>query len=442
MNQHFGEFLILKKIIDPISLVQALNIQRRRGLIPLGEIALHDKLLPAEQLLNILDIQENTGRRFGDVALEYNYLTQNQLDILCRKQKQLHSHVGEILVEMNKISTASLDELLVEFNSSDEYTENCEELSIEDSDVEQFSFFDVACPICRESGTHKLIKRTLYEIEKLDIDLKPASCLWNVPIKDKCNPSLYEIWECPHCHFTMSHDEFHEPTRDMPPSLNNFRKKVVELYTNNTEINSIRSLLFNDTKDSNDCHSYISTIKRYLRAIHLYSKIPIICEQEGVQIAQLYLHLAWVYRDMNHYKPDSSDINKLKNIKLTIGDLWRSAPFTETAALEMALHYLDTAVYQSTSLLERGLEHKTLQLMGRIFIKLEKIKDARRLLLETIMNTNKQIAGKKQELKPNNNEFNKLHNKEIMSDLCRMTDFVEETKKLLEFCTTLKKENK
>ena len=440
MKARFGEFLIEKGVIDPFALVQALNIQRRRGLIPLCEIALHDKLLSADKLLSVLDVQENTGRRFGDIALEFGYLSPSQIEILCKKQHQLHSHIGEILVEMNKLNINELNVLLSEFRSFEIAKTNphSSDVIIEDaSDIDLFLSFEVTCPICSQVSSQQLVKNSLYEVEKRDIDFKPAVYKWPGSAKVNCSPQLLNIWQCPACHFSLGHDEFEDPTRDIPPSLNNFRKKVIDLRTNDSQVNNVVHALSADD-NFDDCNGFITTIRRYLLAIHLHSKIPLIAEQEGVPIAQLCHHLAWVYRELHHAVKDDSYIMELKKIKLTIGQLWPDVPLTETAALEMALFYYDVAVYQSITLVERSIVHKVLQLMGRIYIRLKRIRDARRLLLDTIMNGNKQIASFKAQLKPDTGEFNRQHNKGVMQELCRINAFVKETKSLLEFCGTLK----
>lgn len=439
MKRRFGEFLIRKNVIDSFALVQALNIQRRRGLIPLGEIALHDKLISAENLLNILDIQSNTGRRFGDIALEFGYLTESQINVLCKKQMQLHSHIGEILVEMNKIKADELDRLLAEFNASLDDNTHEEDATIYEADESDdiFIYSDITCPVCGEKSAQKLVKSSLYEVGEKDIDLKPIEYKWTSERAGDCYPQLYDIWQCPKCHFALEHDDFEDPTKDIPPSLHNFRKKVTYLFSEDHEVAGVISMLSNEDNFEDGCE-FVVAIRRYLQAICVYSKLPIIAEQEGVPLAQLCLHLAWIYRDLRSANVDELYLSELKKIKLAIDHLWIKAPLNETAALEMALYYYDIAVYQSMSLVERGVEHEVLQLMGRIYIRLGRIREARKMLLDTIMNGNKQIANYKTKLKPENNEFNRLHNKEVLKDLCRINAFVKETKALLEYCSTLK----
>ena len=113
---------------------------------------------------------------------------------------------------------------------------------------------------------------------------------------------------------------------------------------------------------------------------------------------------------MNQAETSDENVLELKKIKLAIDNIWRDAPLNETSALIMALKYYDVAVYQSMSLVERGVEHKVLQLMGRIYIRLKRIREARKMLLDTIMNGNKQISALKSKLKPDTNEFNRLQN--------------------------------
>jgi len=117
MVQKFGEYLIGKKEIDASSLVEALHMQNKRNVMQLGETAIQSKVMSAEQLLDIMSVQDTIDERFEEVALLLGYLTQDEIDELRFKQESEQQYIGEILVAMDKISKPRLDKLLTEFNA-------------------------------------------------------------------------------------------------------------------------------------------------------------------------------------------------------------------------------------------------------------------------------------------------------------------------------------
>jgi uncharacterized protein (DUF2225 family) len=452
MKLRFGEFLIKKGLIDHLALVQALNIQRRRGFIPIGEIALHDKLISAENLLNILDIQENTARRFGDIAIEFGYLTKAEIDLLCKKQTQLHSHIGEILVEMNKLTTDQLVVLLSEFkekqanasNESEDDVEAFQDINPGDAptkvktgdvlsavvDIDPELVFEsiVKCPICDKDSSQRVIGNLFFDVNEHDVDLKPAVFEWKVNLNADLYPDLYQIWSCPFCSFTTEAEDFEDPTKNIAPSLSNFRKKVKEVVDSET-FSVLIGLLFEFTGDD----SFMIAIKKYLVSIYLYKNVFVIRQQEAVPLANLYLHLAWILRELQEREELATYEKKLEELKGELSHIWHDMPITEVELLNLAIESYYTAL-NKTATNDDWKQCKLTQLIARIYIRINRPKEARKILLDILMIINRNTARLKSTLKPDVNEFNKLHNKKIMKDLCRNNEFAKETKDLIELC--------
>ena len=117
MEKKFGEFLIQKGIIDANSLVKALHIQGKRNKMQLAETAIENNVLKAEQLLDILSVQETLDERFEDIALLLDYLTQDDIDALRLKQESEQQYLGEILIALKKMDKEVLNKLLNEYNA-------------------------------------------------------------------------------------------------------------------------------------------------------------------------------------------------------------------------------------------------------------------------------------------------------------------------------------
>lgn len=113
----FGEYLIEKKVIDASSLVEALHLQGKRNAMQLGETAIKNNAMTAEQLLDILSLQESIDERFEELALLLGYLSQDDIDELRIKLESSQQYIGEVLVAMNKVSQEDLHELLDAFEA-------------------------------------------------------------------------------------------------------------------------------------------------------------------------------------------------------------------------------------------------------------------------------------------------------------------------------------
>lgn len=113
----FGEFLIDKKVIDSETLVEALHLQNKRNVMQLGETAIKVGAIDADQLLEILSVQETIDERFEEVALLMGYLTQDMIDDLRDTQERDQQYIGEILVALNKLNAFELPALLEEYET-------------------------------------------------------------------------------------------------------------------------------------------------------------------------------------------------------------------------------------------------------------------------------------------------------------------------------------
>ena len=82
----------------------------------IGAIALRLDLLDLDQITNVLDIQERNQQLFGQIAINLEYITEQQVNDLIQLQRyhQLID-IGEILVIRGMITIERLQELILEF---------------------------------------------------------------------------------------------------------------------------------------------------------------------------------------------------------------------------------------------------------------------------------------------------------------------------------------
>jgi len=113
----FGDYLIEKDIISREDLDVALKFQTEKSL-RLGALAVEDGLLTEQQLGTIMDRQravEDAGL-FGEIAINMQLLSIEQVNSLLNKQKEYDSILGQILVLSGALSKGKKEEELKLFH--------------------------------------------------------------------------------------------------------------------------------------------------------------------------------------------------------------------------------------------------------------------------------------------------------------------------------------
>jgi hypothetical protein len=114
--ERFGQFLIKHGIVDETAVLEALNLQKKRS-IAVGQIALQERVLSINQIFEVLNAQISTAKLFGELAVEKGFLKNKEVERYS-KAKISRPLLGEILVEMNKITSKDPDFLIKKFKNS------------------------------------------------------------------------------------------------------------------------------------------------------------------------------------------------------------------------------------------------------------------------------------------------------------------------------------
>jgi hypothetical protein len=115
----FGEYLVEQNIIRQEDLARALELQKTDR-IPLGQLAMQKGLIDNKQLFRILSRQrkpEERDKSFGKLAVEMEYLSQEQIEALLERQTHTNRLLGEILVSQGLVSQMELIKALKKFRS-------------------------------------------------------------------------------------------------------------------------------------------------------------------------------------------------------------------------------------------------------------------------------------------------------------------------------------
>lgn len=110
----FGEYLIRRGVLNPASLLGALEEQVREKPL-LGWVGLRRGLLTEQQVLKVLCRQVREDRRFGEIAVEEGFLDDESVDLLRRVQKKYTPLLGKILATRGDLSQEAVSYFLEEF---------------------------------------------------------------------------------------------------------------------------------------------------------------------------------------------------------------------------------------------------------------------------------------------------------------------------------------
>lgn len=115
-RSRFSRWLVTKKVFDIPTISKALLKCPKQGeQVKIGELAIAEKLLTAEQVVKILDLQKETENRFGDVAVQQNLLTQAQVGYLLALQIEPPIALGKTLITLELLDSTYTAELVKQY---------------------------------------------------------------------------------------------------------------------------------------------------------------------------------------------------------------------------------------------------------------------------------------------------------------------------------------
>jgi chemotaxis protein CheC len=114
LSKKFGEILLEKQFITQNQLDEAVKLQVSSKKF-IGELMVEKDIITVEQRNSILTNQryKDCKKRFGELILEDNLIGPDQLDELLKIQKYAKNFIGEILVAMGVIDEQTKEQTLV-----------------------------------------------------------------------------------------------------------------------------------------------------------------------------------------------------------------------------------------------------------------------------------------------------------------------------------------
>lgn len=115
-RSRFSRWLVTKKVFDIPTISKALLKCPKQGeQVKIGELAIAEKLLTAEQVVKILDLQKETENRFGEVAVRQHLLTLEQVAYLMALQVEPPIALGKTLITLELLDSTHTAELVKQY---------------------------------------------------------------------------------------------------------------------------------------------------------------------------------------------------------------------------------------------------------------------------------------------------------------------------------------
>ncbi len=114
MPIRFGDLLLDEEIITGEQLDEAIEYQKT-GKYPLGEVMVKMRLLTREQVQQVLDRMETesgSGKRFGEQAVELGLINGAERDKAVEYQTHSKGMLGEILIFLGYLTEQQRDDLI------------------------------------------------------------------------------------------------------------------------------------------------------------------------------------------------------------------------------------------------------------------------------------------------------------------------------------------
>ena len=134
-SQLFGKYLVERKALSDDTLKNILK-EQEGARVRLGTIAVADGLLTEAQADEINYLQTQMDKRFGDIAVEQKYLTENQVSTLLKKQGNSTMKFYQLLTDMAGLSLSKIDEYMNGFKSTNGFTDS-ELEALKEEDIEK-----------------------------------------------------------------------------------------------------------------------------------------------------------------------------------------------------------------------------------------------------------------------------------------------------------------
>ena len=245
----------------------------------------------------------------------------------------------------------------------------------------------VRCPMCGAANYQYRMNNRVFWNQEVDIDLRPYDFKMLDHIDPKFHPPLYYMWHCPECHFTSGYRHFIHPLKDVFVKTEAVAKRIKEAYANDPSFRKIVKALSRRIDIEN--MTFYDGLRLHLLSIVILELIEDEVKLYFLNLGRYCLHLAWLFRDLENDPEAAAETRpKLDELYASLEDVWPEMPRTEYEALNKAANYYDQTFERSPQVKTIIDEISILQVIARIYIKLDRRDESRKIINNSIANAN------------------------------------------------------
>ena len=180
-SQFFGNYLVENQKITAEQFSSCMNYIKANR-VKLGLIAENEGLLTRSQADELNQLQMQTDKRFGDLAVEKGYLADSDVSYLLSRQGNPYLIFVQALEENNYLSRPEIEQAIQDFKTSNNYSDEVLE-AIQNGDIERIlpAFID------SEHDKYKpligLALRNIVRFVSSYIRIEKASCVTSLSAK-------------------------------------------------------------------------------------------------------------------------------------------------------------------------------------------------------------------------------------------------------------------
>lgn len=118
-SQLFGNYLLRKEIVTPEQLIKALT-KASQSRIKLGTMCIHAGLMTSAEVEKIYIMQTHRDKRFGEIAIEEGYLTEEIINKLLSQQSPDYLLLAQALIDDNVFTHEDAEKYLYDYQTETE----------------------------------------------------------------------------------------------------------------------------------------------------------------------------------------------------------------------------------------------------------------------------------------------------------------------------------
>ena len=178
-NQFFGNYLFSKGYVTKEHLISAL-IRQTKEAVHISTLALYAGYMSAPEVEHVTAMQKDTNKKFSEIAIEYGFLSQEQVLSLLNTKAPDFLILGQILINDNVFSYEQFETILADYRSHSEFLDM--ELNQENIDnikqlIDDFSILsETAIPDFGKAYLELLFKNFVHYVGEDFTILPPSAC--------------------------------------------------------------------------------------------------------------------------------------------------------------------------------------------------------------------------------------------------------------------------